>query len=125
MMAYAEESYYREKFSNAIPEEELAGNLEKASRQIDTLTFCRIRGIGFDNLTNFQKEQIRYVNCLLADFLYENADELNTMLSSYSINGVSMSFSSSENISKVQGLLIRNDIYEELKKTGLCDRRFV
>jgi len=122
-MAYAEESYYKEKFGDTIPGEELARVMDKASRQIDTLTFCRIRGIGFDNLTDFQKEQIRYVNCLLADFLYENADELDTMLSSYSINGVSMSFSSSENIRNVQGLLIRNDIYKELEKTGLCDRR--
>lgn len=33
-----------------------------------------------------------------ADFEYENADEINTILSSYSINGVSAQFGSSWNV---------------------------
>lgn len=121
---YANAEYYSNSYGgNKIPTEELKKQLNKAGRQIDTLTFCRIRGIGFENLTLFQKEQIQYVECLFADFLFENEDELETMLSAYGINGVSMTFSTGENVTKVQGIIIRTDIYTELKKTGLCCRR--
>ena len=121
---YADEEYYSSAYGgNAIPEDELKKQLNKAGRQIDTLTFCRICGRGFDNLTSFQQEQIKYVNCLLADFLYENQDELETMLASYSINGVSMKFGEGANVTKIQGVVLRTDIYTELVKTGLCDRR--
>ena len=85
----------------------------KASRQIDTLTFCRIRGIGFDNLTEFQQEQIQYVTCLLADFLYENQDELETMLASYGINGVSMAFAEGVNMKKIKVLNITDEFHPE------------
>ena len=120
---YADKEYYTETYGGSlIGEKELTRLLEKASRQIDTLTFCRIRESGFDRLTAFQQDQIQYVTCMLADFIYENQDELESMLSSYGINGVSMTFSSGVNVTKVQGVVIRTDIYAELEKTGLCCR---
>lgn len=120
---YADKEYYTETYGGSlIGEKELTRLLEKASRQIDTLTICRIREIGFDRLTAFQQDQIQYVTCMLADFIYENQDELESMLSSYGINGVSMTFSSGVNVTKVQGVVIRTDIYAELEKTGLCCR---
>lgn len=120
---YADKEYYTETYGGSlIGEGELTRQLNKASRQIDTLTFCRIREIGFERLTAFQQDQIQYVTCLLADFIYENRDELESMLSSYGINGVSMTFSNGVNVTKVQGVMIRTDIYAELEKTGLCCR---
>lgn len=120
---YADKEYYTEIYGGSlVGEEELTRQLNKASRQIDTLTFCRIREIGFERLTAFQQDQIQYVTCLLADFIYENRDELESMLSSYGINGVSMTFSNGVNVTKVQGVMIRTDIYAELEKTGLCCR---
>lgn len=120
---YADKEYYTETYGGSlIGEEELTRQLNKASRQIDTLTFCRIREIGFERLTAFQQDQIQYVTCLLADFIYENRDELESMLSSYGINGVSMTFSNGVDVTKVQGVMIRTDIYAELEKTGLCCR---
>lgn len=120
---YADKEYYTETYGGSlIGEEELTRQLNKASRQIDTLTFCRIREIGFERLTAFQQDQIQYVTCLLADFIYEDRDELESMLSSYGINGVSMTFSNGVNVTKVQGVMIRTDIYAELEKTGLCCR---
>ena len=121
---YADEEYYLTAYGGTtIPSDQLKKNLNKASRQIDTLTFCRINGIGFDNLTAFQQSQIRYVNCMLADFLFENEDELETMLASYGINGVSMSFGQGVNMVRMGGVILRSDIYAELIKTGLCCRR--
>lgn len=120
---YADKEYYENVYGGTlIDEEQIEKQLTTAGRQIDTLTYCRIRGTGFENLTEFQKDQIRYVNCLLADFIYENKDELESMLSSYGINGVSMTFSNGINVTKVQNIIIRTDIYAELVKTGLCCR---
>ncbi len=120
---YADKEYYENVYGGIlIDEEQIEKQLTTAGRQIDTLTYCRIRGTGFENLTEFQKDQIRYVNCLLADFIYENKDELESMLSSYGINGVSMTFSNGINVTKVQNIIIRTDIYAELVKTGLCCR---
>ena len=123
-MAYADREYYTKNYGGtAIPEKELERYLSMAGRQIDTMTFCRIGGQGFEKLTPFQQEQIRYTNCLLADFLCENGEELETLMSSYSVNGVSMSFGEGKNVTKAQGIIIRTDIYAELKKTGLCSAR--
>lgn len=120
---YADKEYYENVYGGTlIDEEQIEKQLTTAGRQIDTLTYCRIRGTGFENLTEFQKDQIRYVNCLLTDFIYENKDELESMLSSYGINGVSMTFSNGINVTKVQNIIIRTDIYAELVKTGLCCR---
>lgn len=123
-MIYADARYYTDIYGGTIvPPDLLQKQLLKASKQIDTLTFCRINRIGFDNLTIFQQDQIQYVTCLMAEFLHENEDELESMLSSYGINGVSMTFSGGLNVKKVQGIIIRTDIYAELAKTGLCSRR--
>lgn len=120
---YADKEYYENVYGGTlIDEEQIEKQLTTAGRQIDTLTYCRIRSTGFENLTEFQKDQIRYANCLLADFIYENKDELESMLSSYGINGVSMTFSNGINVTKVQNIIIRTDIYAELVKTGLCCR---
>lgn len=57
-----------------------------------------------------------------ADFEYENADEINNVLSSYSINGVSMSFGSSWNVFTDKGIAMKRDVYTMLCQTGLCCR---
>ena len=74
----------------SIPQEDVLNKLRQASRHIDSLTYNRIRKYGFDNLTEFQKEIICEVVCRQADFEYENQDLISSVLSSYSINGVSM-----------------------------------
>ena len=75
-----------------IPSAEAELYINKASRHIDSLTFNRILGKGFENLSVFQHELIKEAVQRQADFIYENADVLNSPLSSYSISGVSMSF---------------------------------
>lgn len=106
--------------SGEVPDEELASALRIASRHIDSLTYNRINGIGFENLTPFQKDIIREVVCQQADFEHENADEINSILSSYSINGVSAQFGSSWNIFTDKGIAMKRDTYALLCQTGLC-----
>ena len=74
------------------------------------------------NLTPFQQDLIREVVCQQADFETENADEINTVLQSYSINGVSMQFGNSWNVFTDKGVAMKRDVYAMLCQTGLCCR---
>lgn len=121
--SYAAVEEYKKNYSD-IPDENIEKSLKKASRHIDTLTFNRIQGIGFDNLTEFQKEIIKEVTCELANFEYENEDVITSVLSSYSINGVSMAFGDSWNIKVLKGVAIPTELYETLSQTGLCTLTF-
>ena len=110
---YVTSDYYKNEYGGTIvPEEQLAKALRKASRHIDTLTYNRIVGQGFSNLTAFQQ----------ADFEVENADMINTVLQSYSINGVAMQFGGSWNVLVGKGVAMRADVYAQLCQTGLCCR---
>lgn len=121
--AYVTPEYYLDQYEGSIvPEEELSKALKVASRHIDSLTYNRIVGRGFSSLTDFQQEVIREVVCMQTDFEYENADEINSVLSSYSINGVSAQFGSSWNVCTDKGVAMKRDVYTLLSQTGLCCR---
>lgn len=120
--SYATAEDYRLYGSGMISEEEVDKRLRTASRHIDSLTFNHIVGQGFDYLTDFQQELLREIVCLQADFEYENADEIDTVLSSYSINGVSAQFGESWNVIVQNGIAMKRDTYELLKQTGLTCR---
>lgn len=120
---YVTPEYYKDTYKGStVPEEELSKALRLASRHIDSLTYNRIVGRGFSHLTSFQQETIREVVCQQADFEVENADEINTILSSYSINGVSAQFGSSWNVFTDKGVAMKRDVYALLCQSGLCCR---
>ena len=120
---YVTPEFYQNTYKGSlIPEDELVRALRQASRHIDSLTYNRIVGQGFSNLTPFQQEVIQEVVCQQADFEYENADEIDTVLSSYSINGVSAQFGSAWNVFTDKGVAMRRDVYALLSQTGLCCR---
>lgn len=117
---YASVEEYKDLLPDAI--EVSAADLRQASRHIDSLTFNRIVAAGFENLTQFQREIIKEVCCRQAQFEVENADAISSVLSSYSINGVSMAFGPSWNIFAEHGVAMRRDTYSLLQQTGLCCR---
>ena len=120
---YASKEYYQNEYQGSIvPEDKILKALRQASRHIDSLTFNRIVGQGFSNLSRFQQELIREVTCQQADFETENADEIDTILKSYAINGVSAQFGSSWNVITEQGVAMKRDVYALLCQTGLCCR---
>lgn len=120
---YVIPEYYRDIYKGStIPADDLDRALRKASRHIDSLTYNRVVGRGFSNLTEFQQEVIREVVCQQADFEHENADEISTVLSSYSLNGASVQFGSSWNVYMDKGVAMRRDTYALLSQTGLCCR---
>lgn len=120
---YASPGYYQGKYEGTlIEDDDLKKALVQASRHIDSLTYNRIVGRGFSSLTQFQQDIIQDVVCQQADFETENADEINSILSSYSINGVSAQFGSSWNIFMDKGIAMKRDVYALLCQTGLCCR---
>lgn len=123
---YVDSDYYINEYGGTvIPENELKEALKKASRHIDTLTYNRIIGQGFSKLTVFQKDVVQEVICQQAEFEYENADEIESILSSYSINGTSASFGKSWNVFTEYGVAMKKDVYAMLCQTGLCCRLVV
>lgn len=121
---YATAVYYCDTYKGIdIPQEDQERALKLASRHIDSLTYNRIVGRGIVNLTDFQRGIIQEVCCLLAEFEYENADLIESVLKSYTLNGVSMSFGDSWNVVVENGVAIRRDVYNMLCQTGLCNRR--
>lgn len=97
--------------------------LRRASRDIDTLTMNRIpaRG-GLDQLTPFQQEIVTEVCCRLAAFEAENAELLDSAVTSYSINGVSASFGDGCGVTVRSGVVLPAQLYRLLCQTGLCVR---
>ena len=120
---YAGIEYYKNTYKGNLEDADAEKALEKASRHIDTLTYNRIVGIGFENLTEFQQGIIKECECLMADWETENTDYINNMLSSYSLNGASMSFTGqSASATVVSGVAVSREIYSHLQKCGLCTK---
>ena len=120
---YATPEYYTDTYGGTlILENDIERALQIASRHIDSLTYNRIVGRGFSSLTQFQRDIIQDVVCQQADFETENADEINSILSSYSINGVSAQFGSIWNVFTDKGVAMKRDLYALLCQTGLCCR---
>ena len=117
---YADLEYYKNTYCGKLPEEEAEKALKQASKHIDILTYRRIAGVGFENLTPFQQETVKEVCCMMADFESANASMINSLINSYSINGASVTFSGEgANCQLVNGVIIQRNVYEILSLTGL------
>lgn len=86
---------------------------------IDTLTFRRITD--FFALTPFQQNTLLRAVGRFMRFKIDNAELLDTVLRSYSINGVSMSFDD-KGVRCISGVYIPGDVYGLLNQTGLTCR---
>lgn len=123
MTLYVNEEYYSNEFDGSeLPDEEIGKYLKLAQEKIDSITFNRIVALGFDNLTEFQKEKIKEAICYQAEYIYENGynNENNRDISSYSVLDISVS---KDNSSGNKTIAQRNNIseiaYDYIHKTGL------
>lgn len=120
---YASREFYQSVYNGkVIPEDERDRYLLQASRHVDTLTFNRIIERGISLLTPFQQDIVQEVVCEQAEFEYQNKEIFDMILQGYSINGVSMQFGDSWNVTTTKGIPMRRDVYEKLCQTGLCCR---
>lgn len=124
MESYADGTYYVEVYGGTSLGTDILGKaLNDASRHIDALTFNRIVECGGINaLTEFQKEIVRAVCCELAEWEYDNAEVINATISSYSLNGVSITYGNNDTMKRVNGVSIPYTLYSKLEMTGLCCR---
>ncbi|MEG0527458.1 MAG: hypothetical protein RR531_08085, partial [Longicatena sp.] len=73
-------------------------------------------------LTAFQDDIIKDVVCQLAEFEYENKTVLDSIVTTYAINGVSMTFGDSWNVKVMNGVAIPTELYNLLSQTGFTCR---
>lgn len=126
MTLYVSKEYYQGTFKGKIPEEEIEKNLKLAQNKIDCITFNRILGIGFDNLTDFQKEKVRNAICYQADYIKEHGynNEDNSDISSYKVLDISVTVKAKNNADKTKAELenMSELAYSEIVQTGLTQR---
>lgn len=121
-MPYATSADYDQYGNGSIPDEELEQALDQASDEIDILTYSRIIGKGFDNLTPFQQERVKKAVCQHADFRFQYGAFLNVPFSGYGAGSISMSFGKDQG-SGAGGIQTSSAVLNLLKATGLTDRR--
>lgn len=123
MSFYVSSEYYIETFQGKIPKEDIEKYLEQAQQKIDSITFNRIVAIGFDNLTEFQKDRISKAICYQADYVYVNGynNEENSDISSYSVLDISVNVQTKDNTSKTEAekKCMSEIAYDYVKQTGL------
>lgn len=117
-MAYADYAYYVEQGGTGA-QRDILPLLDAASDAIDALTFDRIRAIGWERLTDFQRDLVMRACCKQADFLYDNADAVGSAMTRYSINGVTMEFGNAALYRVVGGVAVSNEAYRLLARSGL------
>lgn len=119
-MSYVDSTYYKETFKGTIiPAESIENKLDRASDQIDTLTYNRINAKGFNNLTSFQQDKVKKAVCIHAEFIEQYGAYIDMPLSGFSAGSTSVSF----NANKVNGITTTQEVLNYLKQTGLTCRR--
>lgn len=125
MKSYANMDYYLEIYRGTVVSNEETKRLENASEIVDILTFNRIDALGgFDNLTDYEKEKVQRATCIIADFYKTNEQELNMIVSSYSIDGTSATFFSAGNVTLTQGVYVPKLALQLLNQTCLRNNHF-
>lgn len=112
-MSYVNEDEYK-----GIITDDLKNKLERASDQIDSITFNRIVATGFDNLTEFQQDKIKKAVCMQADFIEEYGQYLNNPFSAFSAGSISVTLNRNS-VKSINGVTTSNKVYNLLKQTGL------
>ena len=121
-MAYVTMAEYYASVPNVdFNEPGIPARLERASDEVDALCYGRIRKRGFENLTPFQQEKVKKAVCYHAAFLSGFGELVDSPLSSYGINGVSISFDASRMV-KQGGVTTTDTVMLQLRQSGLGSR---
>lgn len=93
MQPYADKTYYTDVFGGTqIPPDEQEKLLLRASYDVDALTLGRTAADGFEALSERGKDLVRRAVCTQAEFHHAYGVYLDSPLTSYGINGVSIGF---------------------------------
>ena len=123
MTLYADENYYSTTFEGtSIPNDDIEKYLKLAQEKIDDITYNRIVDIGFDNLTNFQKECIQKAMCYQAEYYYTKDNDDLSNVTSYNVLDISVTIDKSSNKTEAEINKMHKFAYSNIKKTGLASR---
>lgn len=126
MTLYITKDYYFNIFKGKeiVRTVDIEKNLKLAQEKIDSITFNRIRKIGFDNLTDFQKEKISEAICLQAEYIYKNGynNEENSDIASYSVLDISVSVNNTQKNTIAYKNNTSERAYDLIHQTGLDSR---
>ena len=121
MYATPDDYAVRRSGSGNIPEPELQAALNRAEREIDSLTFNRIWAIGWGNLTDHQRNCITQAVVDQADFDAEYGELISNPLASYSVGGVAMQWDKGQFVCR-SGVYTSAGIHALLLQSGLAGR---
>lgn len=120
MGQYVTTEYYLNAFGGAsITPNEIDNYLKLAQEKIDDITFNRIVGIGFDNLTDFQKECVRKAICYQAEYYFANGINSMSNVSSFSVLDISINVDKSTQ-TEAEKKDMNELAYINIKKSGLA-----
>ncbi|MDE6284175.1 MAG: hypothetical protein K2M17_00295 [Bacilli bacterium] len=124
MTLYADENYYLTDFEGKkIPKEDVEKKLKLAQEKIDSITYNRIVKMGFENLTEFQKEKVKKAICYQAEYIFTNGynNENNSNVTSYGVLDISISVKEKDIKEKTiaEKKNMSEIAYDLIHKTGL------
>ena len=123
---YVDIDYYIANRKSSEPDAECTKDIQElldlAEMKVDEVTFNRIRGIGFDNLTEFQKDKVRKAVCVQADYIqeYGGYTDGEPQIESYSVLDISVSVSGKQTAAERAGMATL--AYKLLEQTGFMRR---
>lgn len=118
MNPYITEDYYFGEFEGTtIPDKEIEKYLMLAQEKIDEVTQNKIVYIGFDNLTDFQKECISKAICYQAEYYFANGTNSHKIMS-YQILDISIQLDENAK-TEAQKNNMDEFAYMNVKKSGL------
>lgn len=122
---YVDENYYFSDFESELIEEP-EKYLTLAQEKIDSITFNRIVKIGFDNLTEFQKDKVRKAICYEAEHIFENGynNDNSSDISSYKVLDINVNIKENTDKTQAEKENMCEIAYDLIKKTGLANRSF-
>ena len=118
---YATKEDYKKYGSGSLNDDELEKYLELSSIDINRATLTRIEKMGFNNLTEQQKDLIIKATCLQADYIKDEGVYDDDSISSYSIGG-DLTVNEKEATDIADKLDISKLAFFYLKRTGLTNR---
>lgn len=125
MTLYVDKEYYSTTFKGTlIPSDDIEKYLELAQEKIDSITFNRIVEIGFNNLTEFQREKISKAICYQAEYILKNGfndEDKEKGIASYSVLDISVNVKDSEK-TQANKECMSEIAYDLIHKTGLDSR---
>lgn len=122
---YVDENYYLNTFEGVvIPDDDIKKCLKLAQTKIDSITFNRIVAIGFDNLTEFQKEKVSEAICYEAEHIFKDGynNSNKSSISSYDVLDISVNVKDKSQKTKAEKENIDEIAYDLIRQTGLTSR---